>query len=53
MTFAHDLHPSDLTSEDNWISYIHVTFKLSILFNHAVHPKGLVLIICYTHYPLL
>ena len=27
--------------------------KLSILSNYAEYPKELILIVCYTHYPLL
>ena len=42
MTSTHNLYPSDFISKDNSISCSHVTFKLSILSNHAEHPKGLV-----------
>ena len=36
-----------------FLSFVHVTSELSILSNYAEHPKGLVLILGYTHYPLL
>ena len=42
MTSAHDLHPSDFTSENNLINCSHMSSKLNILSNHTEYPKELV-----------